>query len=70
MISGLGPVVFRALIGGFRNLLLVVHWSFDYMGNPPRHAGLILVPVFGAGRVSFLVEPFLRPRLRSRASPK
>lgn len=36
MISGLGPVVFRALIGRFRNLLLVVHWSFDYdaMGNP------------------------------------
>jgi hypothetical protein len=35
MISGLGPVVFRALIGRFRNLLLVVHWSFDYdaMGN-------------------------------------
>jgi CIC family chloride channel protein len=35
VISGFGPEVFRALIGGFPNLLLLVRWSFDYDAMAP-----------------------------------
>jgi CIC family chloride channel protein len=48
------------MIGGFRNLLFLGRWSFDYDANvhtPPSPWGawIILVPVLGAIGVAFLV---------------
>ena len=53
VIAGLGAVVFRAMIGGFHNLLFLGRWSFDYNDNvhtpPPSAWGvwIVLVPVLG-----------------------
>ena len=50
VIAGFGAVVFRAMIGGFHNLLFLGRWSFDYDANvhtPPSQWGawIILVSV-------------------------
>jgi CIC family chloride channel protein len=63
LIAGFGAVVFRAVIGGFHNLLFLGRWSFDYDANvhsPPSPWGawIILVPVLGAIGVAFLVKTF------------
>ena len=49
-IAGCGAVVFRAMIGGFHNLLFLGLWSFDYDADvhTPPGAWVILVPVLGA----------------------
>ncbi len=65
VIAGLGAVVFRAMIGGFHNLLFLGLWSFDYDANvhtPPSPWGawIILVPILGAIGVAFLVTTFAR----------
>jgi CIC family chloride channel protein len=63
LIAGFGAVVFRAVIGGFHNLLFLGRWSLDYDANvhsPPSPWGawIILVPVLGAIGVAFLVKTF------------
>ena len=53
VVAGFGAVVFRAMIGGFHNVLFLGRWSFDYDANvhtaaSPWGAWIILVPVLGA----------------------
>src|SRR5487761_2284348 len=53
IVTGLGAVAFRALIGLVHNLLFLGHWSFFYDSSvftPPAPWGawVILVPVAGA----------------------
>jgi CIC family chloride channel protein len=47
VIAGFGAVVFRAMIGGFHNLLFLGRWSFDYDANVHTQWGawIILVSV-------------------------
>ncbi len=63
IVTGLGAVVFRALIAWVHNPLLLRHWSFYYdssMTTPPSPWGpwVILVPVAGAIGVTFIVSNF------------
>ena len=74
VIAGLGAVVFRAMIGGFHNLLFLGQWSFDYDANvhtPPSPWGawIILVPVLGAIGVAFLVKTFA-PEAKGHGVPE
>src|SRR5262249_54090215 len=60
VIAGYGAVVFRAMIGGFHNLLFFGELSRIYDANlhtPPSPWGflVILVPVVGAVGVAFIV---------------
>src|SRR4051794_7025415 len=60
IITGIGAVAFRALIGLVHNLLFIGHWSFAYDSSvftPPSPWGplVILVPVLGAIGVTFIV---------------
>jgi CIC family chloride channel protein len=74
VIAGLGAVVFRAMIGGFHNLLFLGRWSFAYDANvhtlaSPWGAGIILVPVLGAVGVAFLVKTFA-PEAKGHGVPE
>ena len=74
VIAGLGAVVFRAMIGGFHNLLFVGRWSFAYDANvhtlaSPWGAGIMLVPVLGAIGVAFLVKTFV-PEAKGHGVPE
>jgi chloride channel protein, CIC family len=74
VIAGLGAVVFRAMIGGFHNLLFLGQWSFDFDANvhtPPSPWGawIILVPVLGAIGVAFLVKTFA-PEAKGHGVPE
>ena len=74
VIAGLGAVVFRAMIGGFHNLLFLGQWSFDYDANvhtppSPWDAWIILVPVLGAIGVAFLVKTFA-PEAKGHGVPE
>jgi CIC family chloride channel protein len=53
IVTGLGAVVFRALISCVHNLLFLGRWSFYYDSSvftppPPWGPWVILVPVIGA----------------------
>lgn len=74
VIAGFGAVVFRAMIGGFHNLLFLGLWSFDYEANvhtPPSPWGawIILVPVLGAIGVAFLITTFA-PEAKGHGVPE
>ena len=63
IVTGLGAVVFRDLIGFVHNVLFLGHFSFHYdasLFTPPAPWGalVILVPVIGAIGVTFLVNNF------------
>ena len=74
VIAGLGAVVFRAMIGGFHNLLFLGQWSFAYDANvhtlaSPWGAGIMLVPVLGAIGVALLVKTFA-PEAKGHGVPE
>ena len=74
VISGLGAVVFRAMIAGFHNLLFLGQWSLDYDANmhtPPSPWGawIILAPPLGAVGVAFLVKTFA-PEAKGHGVPE
>ena len=63
VVEGVGAVVFRELIGFFRNLLFLGQFSVAYNANvhtpsSPWGALVILAPVLGAAGVAFLVKNF------------
>ena len=62
LVTGLGAVVFRDLIGFIHNLTFLGVFSFDYEANftPPSPWGalIILVPVVGGQIVTFLITKF------------
>jgi CIC family chloride channel protein len=63
VVTGIGAVLFRDLIGLIHNLFFIGNASFHYDANvftPPAPWGVlvILVPVIGAIGVTFLVTNF------------
>lgn len=74
VVAGIGAVVFRGLIALFHNLLFLGKFSIFYDANahtPPSPWGLliILVPVFGALGVAFLVKNFA-PEAKGHGVPE
>jgi CIC family chloride channel protein len=74
LVSGLGAVVFRALIAAFHNLLFLGQFSFTYDANAhtlpsPWGVFVILVPVVGAAGVAFLVGKFA-PEAKGHGVPE
>jgi len=74
VITGLGAVVFRALIGFVHNLLFLGQLSFVYDSNlftppPPWGAWVILVPVIGGIGVTFIVSTFA-PEAKGHGVPE
>jgi chloride channel protein, CIC family len=74
VIAAFGAMVFRAMIGGFHNLLFLGLWSFNCDANvhtPPSPWGawIILVPALGAIGVAFLVETFA-PEAKGHGVPE
>jgi CIC family chloride channel protein len=73
-VTGLGAVVFRALIGLVHNLLFLGQLSFVYDSNlftPPSPWGawVILVPVIGGIGVTFIVSTFA-PEAKGHGVPE
>ena len=74
VITGLGAVVFRALIGLVHNLLFLGKVSVTYDSNlftppPPWGAWVILVPVIGGIGVTFIVSTFA-PEAKGHGVPE
>ena len=74
LVTGLGAVVFRDLIGFIHNLTFLGVFSFDYEANvftPPSPWGalIILVPVVGGQIVTFLITKFA-PEARGHGVPE
>jgi CIC family chloride channel protein len=74
IIAGLGAVVFRAMIGGFHNLLFLGQLSTSYDANlhtpsSPWGVLVILVPVVGALGVAFVVGTFA-PEAKGHGVPE
>jgi chloride channel protein, CIC family len=74
VITGLGAVVFRALIGFVHNLLFLGQPSFVYDSNlftpaPPWGPWVILVPVIGGLGVTFIVNTFA-PEAKGHGVPE
>ncbi len=74
VIAGSGAVIFRAMIGGFHNVLFLgqLSWSYDAnLHTPPVPWGLlvILVPVVGAVGVAFIVGTFA-PEAKGHGVPE
>jgi CIC family chloride channel protein len=74
IVTGLGAVLFRDLIGFVHNLLFLGQFAFRYDANvftPPSPWGVfvILVPVVGAIAVTFLVTKFA-PEARGHGVPE
>ena len=74
VVTGLGAVVFRGLIGLVHNFLFLGRFSFAYDSNlftPPSPWGLliILVPVLGAIGVTFIVSTFA-PEAKGHGVPE
>jgi chloride channel protein, CIC family len=74
LVTGLGAVVFRDLIGLIHNITFLGVFSFDYEANvltPPGPWGalIILVPVVGGQIVTFLITKFA-PEARGHGVPE
>ena len=74
IVTGLGAVVFRGLIGLVHNFLFLGHCSFAYdasLFTPPSPWGawVILVPVVGALGVTFIVSTFA-PEAKGHGVPE
>ena len=74
LVTGLGAVLFRDLIGLIHNLAFLGVFSFDYEANvftPPSPWGalIILVPVVGGQIVTFLITKFA-PEARGHGVPE
>jgi CIC family chloride channel protein len=74
IVTGLGAVVFRALIGGVHNLLFLgrLSWAYDtslFTPASPWGAGVVLVPVLGAVVVTFIVVSFA-PEAKGHGVPE
>ena len=74
LVTGLGAVVFRDLIGLIHNIAFLGVFSFDYEANvftPPSPWGalIILVPVVGGQIVTFLITKFA-PEARGHGVPE
>jgi len=74
LVTGLGAVLFRDLIGFIHNVLFLGHFAYRYDANiftPPSPWGplVILVPVVGAIGVTFLVTKFA-PEARGHGVPE
>ncbi|MBE0612889.1 MAG: chloride channel protein [Burkholderiales bacterium] len=74
IVTGLGALVFRDLIGFIHNLLFLGQVSLEYDANvftpaSPWGPWVILVPVLGALVVTFLVEKFA-PEARGHGVPE
>ncbi|GAF71229.1 unnamed protein product, partial [marine sediment metagenome] len=74
VVAGFGAVLFRALIGGFHNLLFHGQFSFAYDANvhttaSPWGAWVIGVPVLGAVGVAWLVKTFA-PEAKGHGVPE
>ncbi len=74
VVTGLGAVVFRALIGFVHNVMFLGQVSFDYdtsLFTPPSPWGalVILVPVVGGIGVTFIVNTFA-PEARGHGVPE
>jgi CIC family chloride channel protein len=74
LVTGLGAVVFRDLIGLIHNIGFLGVFSFDYEANvftPPSPWGalIILVPVVGGQIVTFLITKFA-PEARGHGVPE
>src|SRR5271155_4504131 len=74
IVTGLGAVLFRDLIGLIHNLLFTGHAVVRYDANvftgaAPWGALVILIPVIGAIAVTFLVNPFA-PEAKGHGVPE
>ncbi len=74
IVTGIGAVVFRALIGLVHNLLFLGQLSFNYdssLFTPPSPWGplVILVPVLGSIGVTFIVSTFA-PEAKGHGVPE
>jgi CIC family chloride channel protein len=74
LVTGLGAVIFRDLIGFIHNVSFLGVFSFDYEANvftPPSPWGalIILVPVVGGQIVTFLITKFA-PEARGHGVPE
>ena len=74
LVTGLGAVIFRDLIGLIHNVVFLGVLSFDYEANvftPPSPWGalIILVPVVGGQIVTFLITTFA-PEARGHGVPE
>jgi CIC family chloride channel protein len=74
LVTGIGAVVFRDLIGLVHNITFLGIFSFDYEANeftPPSPFGalIVLVPVIGGQIVTFLITKFA-PEARGHGVPE
>src|SRR5215469_7984135 len=74
VVTGIGAVAFRALIGLIHNLFFLGHFSFAYDANlftpaGPWGAWIIIAPVIGGVIVTVLVSNFA-PEARGHGVPE